>query len=89
MQVDGATPVVGQSPGGRGGNHLPGHRGDGHRRGDAGKDQQRREQETAADAEQARQKANRPSDPHEKEEVHGKLGDRQIDLQGSEFRGSA
>jgi hypothetical protein len=81
MQIDAAAPVVAERARGGGGHHLAGHRGHGHRGGHAGKDQQRRQQEAPAHPEQARQEAHRPSDPHEKEEVHGKLGDRQIDLQ--------
>ena len=48
--------------------------------GDAGEDQQRRQQEAAADAEHARQESDRPAHAQEEEHVDGKLGDREVKL---------
>jgi hypothetical protein len=54
---------------------------------DPDEDQQRRHQETAADAEHARDVADRESHPQHKEDVHGQVGDGKVDLQAGSSDG--
>ena len=54
----------------------------GHRGRDAEDDQQRGDQKAAAHAKQAGQKSDPTADGQENQRIHGKLGDRQIDVHG-------
>ena len=80
LEIDIAAAPMRDHTGNRRSNDLVGfgrHR-DGRR--DADEDQQRRHQESAADAEQAGKKADRAAQPHQQEHVDGDLGDRKVDL---------
>ena len=68
--------------GDRRGDDLVRLRRDGDRRRHADEDQQRRQQETAADAEHAGKEADAGAEPQQHEDVEGHLGDRQVDLHG-------
>jgi hypothetical protein len=75
--------------GDRGGDDLIGFGPDCHGGRDAKEDQQRRHEEATADAEQAGQEPDRPAQAEQKEDVHGDLGDGQIDLHRSEHHSTA
>ena len=90
MEIDIAPAPLHEASRDRGGHDLVGASGDGNGRRDAGEDEQRGEQETAADAEHAGQEADCRAEPQHHQEIHRDLGYRQIDLQhwvsGSVFR---
>ena len=67
-EVDVAAPPLGERARNRGGRDLRRLGADRHRRRNAGEDQQRRHQEAAADAEQAREKADRAAHGEENED---------------------
>ena len=60
---------------------MPGHAGHGDGRGDSEEEQDRRHQETAADAEHARDEAHQGAGGDQQGGVDGDLGDGEIDVQ--------
>ena len=80
LDVDVAPAPLRQRARYRGGQDLRRLGADGDRGRDAGEDQQRRHQEAAADAEHAREEADRPAHGEENENIRRHLGDGQIKL---------
>ncbi|MNN57957.1 hypothetical protein D3C81_1729740 [compost metagenome] len=65
---------------------MAGLAGDGHGRGNAHEDEDGRHQEAAADAEQARDKADQRAQQNQERPVHRNLGDRQVNIHGTRLR---
>ena len=83
LEVERAALEMRQRAGEGRGDDLVGAGGDGDRRRDVVEDQQRRDQEAAADAEHARQEADRRAHGEQHEDVDGHFGDREIDAHPS------
>ena len=83
LAVERPPTPVGEGASRRGGGDLRRLRRDGDSGGDADEDEQRRHQKPAADPEHARNKADRDTHAEDEEHIHGKFGDRQVDLHRS------
>ena len=80
LEVDALAPQVAQHAGDRGGEDLRRPGADGDRRRHAEKDQQRRQQEAATDAEQPRQEPDRTAQGEQCEQVHRDFGNGEVDI---------